>query len=613
VTRKSKWTWVLLVSILGSAVGVATYLDVPTPTLDGDRPRADVYISEVNYHDVSDDDSLDFVEIHNAGDGEVSLDRWCLSGVDFCFDESSVLEAGAVRVVAGSDVEGKFSNSGETLQLKNAVGDVIDEVSYSDSAPWPIMTDGRGRSLHRIRRGEPELSTTTTATTMPSAQSEGSAASAWIDDVPSPGVVYDAEFRGELRQSTIVVSEIHYHSENDNPAEEFIELTNVSSQSVSLSRWCLVEINRCFDDAPVLEPGSSFVVTPNDSQVELSNSRGVLRLVDEQKNIVDVVYYEDSGLWPALADGHGWSLHRRNEQLWGTEPGNWDGGDPSPGIKGAMAWTQSYLPMFENVSATVSPTATQDMTVTAMVRDGGDPTLTYKIGFDNDVDVAMRATTSGVYSATIPAQAAGSLVRYKLLSTNDATAGTWPRMGDGMVYRGTVVQPENDSSLPRMQWFVEDDYYSQIFNDPGLYGDNGYPTVLAFDGEVFDGAKIRMRGNQSRLNPKKKWKVVLPAGYETTLGGLLANPVNEFALNSSFTDKSFVREILTSELQKLGGGIAQQVFPLRLEKNNEFFGLYLYQEPLFLNRTDKPRCVSVILIYPIARCVSGINGDHNVG
>jgi hypothetical protein len=102
--------------------------------------------------------------------------------------------------------------------------------------------------------------------------------------------------------------------------------------------------------------------------------------------------------------------------------------------------------------------------------------------------------------------------------------------------------------------------------------------VIAFDGEVFDRAMIRIKGNQSRLNQKRKWKVVLPAGYETNLGGLLKEPVNEFALNSAVTDKSFMREILTSELQQLGGGIGQQVFPLRFEKNNEFYGLYLYQE-----------------------------------
>lgn len=555
------------------------YFDVPTPSLGGESSQVEVYISEVNYHDVSDDDDLDFLEIHNASDVDVVLNQWCLSGVDFCFADDVVLAAGDVAVINGGDVEGKFSNSGETLQLTNAAGDVVDEVSYSDSAPWPKSADGRGRSLHRVRHSR---NATTTATSVTSTTSSGAASANsvldWIDDVPSPGSAYEEDFRRAVRDVSVVISEIHFHPENDNPAEEFIELTNVSSEAVSLTNWCLVEINRCFTDGDVIEASGSRVVVPLESKSELSNSRGVLRLVDEQKNIVDVAYYEDSGLWPALADGHGWSVHRRNGQLWGTEPGNWDGGDPSPGFVGAMSSTQAYLPTFENVSATVSPTATQEMQVSATIRDGGDATLSYKIGFADDVEVAMRATTQGVVTAIIPTQAAGSLVRYKMSSTEGTTVGTWPRMGDGMVYRGTVVQSDSESSLPRMQWFVEDDYYSQIFNDPGLFGDNGYPTVIAFDGEVFDGAKIRMRGNQSRLNPKKKWKVVLPPGHETTLGGLLASPVNEFALNSSFTDKSFVREILTSELQEIGRGIGQQVFPLRFEKNNEFYGLYLYQE-----------------------------------
>jgi hypothetical protein len=172
----------------------------------------------------------------------------------------------------------------------------------------------------------------------------------------------------------------------------------------------------------------------------------------------------------------------------------------------------------------------------------------------------------------------GTLVRYRLIGTSPAGEGTWPRQGDGMTYHGTVVQTDAESQLPRLQWFVTDKKYDEIYNDRDLYGDNGYPTVIAYNGDVFDNTLMRIRGNQSRLNQKRKWKIVLPPGYSTDLGGLLEAPVNEFALNSAVTDKSFVREILTSDLQKIGGGIRQQIFPLRFEKNNKFYGLYLYQE-----------------------------------
>jgi spore coat protein CotH len=210
--------------------------------------------------------------------------------------------------------------------------------------------------------------------------------------------------------------------------------------------------------------------------------------------------------------------------------------------------------------------------------DGDSAMLHYKLNFDAEVKVPMVAGSNGKWSAAIPMQPKGTLIRFRISNAGSIDQGSWPRAGDGMSYHGTVVVSEKESQLPQLSWFVKDAYYERIYNDKSLYRDNGYPTVIAFDGEVFDRAMIRIKGNQSRLNQKRKWKVVLPAGYETNLGGLLKEPVNEFALNSAVTDKSFVREILTSELQEMGGGLGQQVFPLRFEKNNEFYGLYLYQE-----------------------------------
>jgi spore coat protein CotH len=303
----------------------------------------------------------------------------------------------------------------------------------------------------------------------------------------------------------------------------------------------------------------------------------VVRLIDDAGSIQDLARYEDNDSWPAYADGHGMSLHRRDGHLWGTEPGNWEAQTPTPGFVDDIKM-RGYLPIFSEVSVTRSPTSSQPIQISAHVRDGSQLMLHYRVNFENEVSAPLQQNASGGWTGSIPAQLDGSLVRYRLSADGQFSQGAWPRNGDGMVYHGTVVTSTADTLLPRLQWFVEDEYYDQIYNDRDLYGDNGYPTVIAFDGEVFDGSLMRIRGNQSRLNQKRKWKIVLPPGYETTLGGRLAAPVNEFALNSAVTDKSFVREILTSELQQMGGGIGQQVFPLRLERNNQFYGLYLYQE-----------------------------------
>jgi spore coat protein CotH len=566
VTRRAKQAQIIaVVGLVIIAVVVATVW-IPRQRNSVSRQEGQIFFSEVNYHDISGLDTQDFFEIYNSGTSDVSLTGWCVSGVDFCFDDTTVLSSGKTVVIDGHQLGGKLSNSGEVIELRDSLDNLVDQVKYSSAETWAYLSDGRGQTLHRVGtltenlvQGEPEGNN-------------------WISDVPSPGIVYSPSFRlGTRKDVSVVISEIHFHPANDNPAEEFVELANVSSTQLQLLDWCIQELGVCFGTEDFLDPGQVLVVPSSRWASSLSNSEGVLRLFDAAQNLQDVARYEDNDLWPAYADGFGLSIHRRNGFLWGTEPGNWEALTPTPGT---ATWPPDtgYLPMFSDVKVTQSPSANEPVQVRATLRDGTSAMLHYRVNFDNDVSVPLVRQLDNTWTGTVPKQPDGTLIRYRLTASGGKSEGSWPRAGDGMVYRGTVVTSTADTLLPRLQWFVEDEYYDQIYNDRDLYGDNGYPTVMAFDGEVFDGALMRIRGNQSRLNQKRKWKIVLPPGYETTLGGRLAAPVNEFALNSAVTDKSFVREISTGELQQMGGGIGQQVFPLRLERNNTFYGLYLYQE-----------------------------------
>jgi spore coat protein CotH len=576
VTQRAKQAQIVGVVGLVIVAVVATTLWLPRQRNSVTRQEGQIYLSEVNYHDISGLDTHDFLEIHNSGTSDVALTDWCISGVDFCFDDTTLLASGATLVVTGQLFEGKLSNSDEVIELRDSLDNLVDQVRYSSEATWTYLSDGRGHSLHRMK----PLSEESTE-----AESEdGEVAfrefnqSNWSSDVPSPGSVYSPSFRNDIRKdASVVMSEIHFHPTNDNPAEEFVELANVSTTKVELTDWCIQELGVCFDAGDSLESGQVLVVPSSRWTSSLRNSEGVLRLLSKTQELQDVVRYEDNDLWPAYADGYGLSLQRRNALLWGTEPGNWEALTPSPGTYVSSA-NARYLPMFSDVEVTQSPSASEPVEIRASLRDGKDAMLHYRVNFENDVSVPLVQQGDDTWTGIIPKHPDGTLIRYRLTASGVDTDGSWPRAGDGMVYRGTVVVSTADTLLPRLQWFVEDEYYNQIYNDRDLYGDNGYPTVLAFDGEVFDGALMRIRGNQSRLNQKRKWKIVLPPGYETTLGDRLARPVNEFALNSAVTDKSFVREILTSELQQMGGGIGQQVFPLRFERNNTFYGLYLYQE-----------------------------------
>ena len=57
-----------------------------------------------------------------------------------------VLRYGAVATIAG-EYSGRFSNSGERVEVVDAQGATLIEFTYGQSHPWPAVADGRGPSL----------------------------------------------------------------------------------------------------------------------------------------------------------------------------------------------------------------------------------------------------------------------------------------------------------------------------------------------------------------------------------------------------------------------------------------------------------------------------------
>lgn len=124
---------------------------------------SDVIITEIMYNNPSNDD-YEFIEFYNNGDDAVNLENWTISSaIDYTFP-AYTLNPGEYVVVALNDGlfdaafgidaldwdEGNFNslnNTGETIVLNDAAGNVVDSVAYSDSAPWPTEADGTGPSL----------------------------------------------------------------------------------------------------------------------------------------------------------------------------------------------------------------------------------------------------------------------------------------------------------------------------------------------------------------------------------------------------------------------------------------------------------------------------------
>jgi hypothetical protein len=160
----------------------------PSPGKPNDTVPPEVVINEILYHpyhqpNEPEDTRLEYIELYNPLAQAVRLAGWRLTrGVDFVFPEVT-LSAGAYLAVA-ADVAtfqaahpgvanvvggwvGQLSDSGETIELADETGLVIDRVPYADEGDWSVrflgpddrghrgwewsdQTDGAGGSLELI-------------------------------------------------------------------------------------------------------------------------------------------------------------------------------------------------------------------------------------------------------------------------------------------------------------------------------------------------------------------------------------------------------------------------------------------------------------------------------
>src|SRR6266404_3134051 len=127
-----------------------------------------VTFNEIMYHPAGDNPALEWIELCNQMSVDIDLSDWRIEGgIDFQFPANTIILANGYVVVAsdpagvqaqagGTPVLGRFtkrlSNSGETLRLRNNNGRLMDEMTYSDLAPWPVAANGSGGSLAKRER-----------------------------------------------------------------------------------------------------------------------------------------------------------------------------------------------------------------------------------------------------------------------------------------------------------------------------------------------------------------------------------------------------------------------------------------------------------------------------
>jgi hypothetical protein len=317
----------------------------------GDTPAvvAPILINEVLSR--TDAGANDSVELYNPTTTDVNIGGWFLSDdfntpKKFRLPDGTMIAAGGYRVFTEADFNPggagfAFGSDGDEAWLFS--GDAATNLTgYVHGFDFGAAEDGVTFGRHVTSQGDEHFVAQAAAT--PGATNAG----------PKVG--------------PLVISEIMYrppdNGTNDNSADEFIEVLNISGQAVSLfdtnhptNTWKLTGgADLVFPAGRTLAAGEYLLLVnfdPADTALlaafrarygvgtevqifgpysgKLDNSADDVELKKPTTPLpggvpyvlVDKVDYEDAAPWPGGADGYGLSLQRKNVNEYGNDPINW--------------------------------------------------------------------------------------------------------------------------------------------------------------------------------------------------------------------------------------------------------------------------------------------------
>ncbi len=453
-------------------------LTAPTPGSSNSAARlSPVVINEIMYHPITGLDNDQYVELYNRTAAPVDLSGWrLLGGVDFEIPARIILPARGYLVVAREaarlrgqysqlnttnclgNFRGRLSSSGEALALSMPQIDsttngnqgiastlhvVVDELRYEAGGRWPRWTDGGGSSLELI---DPDADNRLAPNW---AASDETKKAPWTV-VERRGVVdLGSATADQLQVLLLGAGECLLDQVEVLGANGVNRIAN-STFEAGATGWT----------AEGTESTSGGETTEG-----FQSSRSYhVRAVDRGDNQVNRIR---TPLTSPLTSGTTATLRARVRWLRGhpeillrlrgngleaagrlalpANPG-------TPGAPNSHAWPNAP-PALVNVRHTpILPAASEPVVVTASLHDPdglANATLVYRLDPSSSrTSVELRDDGSGgdavagdgIFSATIPGQAAGALVAFYLQATDGATPGASARFPEDAPARECLVR-----------------------------------------------------------------------------------------------------------------------------------------------------------------------------
>jgi hypothetical protein len=289
----------------------------PTPTLAPFPPFA-IVINEVAWAGTAASSSDEWLELYNPGTVAINLSAWTLSDggdINIVFPNGFVLAAGGYALLERTDdstvsdivadlvYTGGLNNDGETLTLRDGLGNVIDTAN-ADGGGWPAGAAGVYASMERVGAGAESWRT-----------HSGAQFGRDADGNPIRGTpknlnsLYLPTPTPQPFPAGVLLNE--FLPAPASGMSEFIEIINTGAQAVDVSGWQVDDIEggsapRTLPAGTLLQPGEIRAF----DYAGLNNDGDGVRLLYPDGRVADEFAYDDADenvSFARLPDGGEWS------------------------------------------------------------------------------------------------------------------------------------------------------------------------------------------------------------------------------------------------------------------------------------------------------------------
>lgn len=318
---------------------------------------------------VSDAD-VEWIEIFNPFNNVIDLSEWTVRDATAKATALPDQLLGLGQFVVVTNPSGKLNNDGDTIELVDPSGSVVDALTYGSGAEsipkkqnalardadgvWNVtstLTPGAENLFDAIEAAVVEsvefvetVSEQIVAPVEPAQSIEESVVTSIATPKPSvvEPVIVETIAEQPVGPTTLLLTQIYPNATGDDATEEFIAVTNVGAETVDLQGWSIADATgKTFspDEPTPIEPGATLVLSRETTKIVLNNTSDTVTLSAQDGTLIDSISYDSARIGSILRlQGSDWVWSGNAS---GTKSGNVssfaEASDDKPHASGAVA------------------------------------------------------------------------------------------------------------------------------------------------------------------------------------------------------------------------------------------------------------------------------------